>query len=141
MAKKKRVVPTADFFEKTAYKTIEYPYVDEDGEEITLAFKIRNVSVTQLISEGKIGNALVKAVNKAFTGERKGKDGENIELEGKDLQKLIKLMEDFCKAAMVEPKYDDVKEYLTMDMMQAIFSGTTEEVQKLETFREESTNT
>lgn len=134
MAEKKTFIPTAEYFEKNKYKTV---HVKGYGNDI-LEFKIKNISLVQLMSTGKITSTLMKSAMSLFDGKKKEVDINN--LEGEQLKDMMKLVEVFCKNVMVEPTYEEVGKHLEDSMLFELFGASTQEVTSIETFREESTD-
>lgn len=132
MANKRAFTPTAEYFKENAYRTVIVPGFNK-GEE--LEFKLRNISLVSLMTTGKITNTLMGSAVSLFNGKNKNVDLEK--MSGEQLSDLIKLMKTFCREVMVEPSYDDVGEYLTDEMIFAIFGSSTKEVADVSSFREE----
>ena len=104
----------------------------EVGEFITL--QLKGVSITNLIQSGKIPNQLLGVAIELFEGKKKEDDGKE-----KDISESIKLIDIICDSAMVEPKFDEVKEYLTDAQKMEIFTFTQGGVKALNSFREVKT--
>lgn len=135
--KTKTIIPTREYFEGNQYKIVTTPGF-APGE--VLQFKIKNTSLVTLVRSGRLPNNLMKSAVSLF----EGKQTQDVSLNGvssKELQDLMKIIEAFCKDVMVEPTYDEVGEFLTDDMLFAIFNRTTSEAVGLEDFREEGENT
>lgn len=118
------------------------PLVDiqgfEPGEYLTV--RLKTVNLLDLVKTGKIPNALLEEATKLFTGARR--EGGQID-ESKIIQNLgdtngvMQIIDTVVESAMVEPAYNDVKEFITEAQKMEIFSWTQGGVNSLKTFREE----
>lgn len=107
----------------------------EQGEFITL--QLKGISMTNLIQSGKIPNALMGTAIELFEGSKKDKKDEKNYQD--KIPESIKMIDIFCEGAMVEPKYEDVKEYLTDAQKMEIFTFAQGGVMALENFRKNKT--
>ena len=106
---------TPEQFRARAFKEVEIPGF-EPGERITVL--LRKISIISLASSGKIPNQLMGVVAKLFDGEgRQKKDSNSFE----NIVEMSKILAIIAEAAMVEPAYSEVKEFLTDDQLNAIF--------------------
>lgn len=115
-----------------------------EGE--TIEVKLKSVSVLSLVRGKKLPNGLLKSVAKIFGEGESGEKLRDIERNGgdskyitdmlgdEDLESKLGEISDFteiiCREAMLEPKYDEVKEYMTQGQMDDItnwvFAGGNE---------------
>jgi len=128
------------------FRNQSQPLVDivgfEPGEYITI--RLKRVSLMSLVKTGKIPNALLKKATELFTGskDKNGKPDEARVLENiGELDGINEIIDTVCDAAMVEPRFDDVKEFLTDDQKTEIFQWTQGGIKALESFRTEQGNT
>lgn len=94
--------------------------------------KVKRPSMLQMISSGKIPNALISQATQLF------KSGASSLGKGSTVDDLLVIMEAICSEALVSPKYSDIKDKgitLSDDQMMAIFSYTQQGVKALEQFR------
>ena len=106
----------------------------EQGEFITL--QLKGISMTNLIQSGKIPNSLMGTAIELFEGTKKDKKDEKEKKDYQDkIPESIKMIDIFCENAMVEPEYEEVKEYLTDAQKMEIFTFAQGGVMALENFR------
>lgn len=120
-----KIAITAEQFKNKATRLIDIPGFEE-GELITVL--IKPVSILQMMNNGVIANELLATVLELF-GENQGKDlkPEDIFKDGDSVTILTQMMNKVCQEVLVEPKYDEIAEYLTDEQKQSIFeqaSGT-----------------
>ena len=120
-----KIAITAEQFKNKATRLIDIPGFEE-GELITVL--IKPVSILQMMNNGVIANELLSTVLELF-GENQGKDlkPEDIFKDGDSVTILTQMMNKVCQEVLVEPKYDEIAEYLTDEQKQSIFeqaSGT-----------------
>ena len=108
------------------------------GQKVDI--RVRRIDVTpQLLALGKLPNMLRDAASSQFkksTSEIAEKATEEL-TEDLELKELMPVIENVCRAAMIEPKFDEVQAVYPMllDQKMAVFSYITAEVKALETFR------
>jgi len=123
------------------FRSQSQPLVDivgfEPGQYITV--RLRRISLMNLCKTGKIPNALLQKSTELFTGKKKGeKVDESKVLENiNDLDGINQIIDTVCEAAMLEPKFEEVKEYLTDEQKTEIFQWTQGGIKALESFRAE----
>lgn len=127
------------------FRNQSQPLVDiagfEPGQYITV--RLRRISLMALCKSGKIPNSLLQKSTELFTGPKgkgqkpdEAKILENIgELDG-----INQIIDTVCEAAMIEPKFEDVKEFLTDEQKTEIFQWTQGGIKALESFRTEQGN-
>ena len=126
------------------FRNQSQPLVDiigyEPGEYITV--RLRRISLMSLVKTGKIPNALLKKATELFTGTKKdGKPDEAQILSNiGELDGINEIIDTVCDAAMIEPRFNDVKDFLTDDQKTEIFQWTQGGIKALESFRTEQGN-
>lgn len=127
------------------FRSQSQPLVDivgfEPGQYITV--RLRRISLMALCKSGKIPNSLLQKSTELFAGAKtnghkvnEAKVLENIgELDG-----INQIVDTVCEAAMIEPKFEDVKEFLTDEQKTEIFQWTQGGIKALESFRTEQGN-
>lgn len=75
--------------------------------------RLKRPSLMTLCKVGEIPNYLVATAQKVFEGEKHG-----------DIVKYGELLHCIAKAALVEPTYDEVKDYLTDEQLTDIYNYT-----------------
>ncbi len=109
-----------------------------------------------LIANGRIPNTLLGKVTELFGGgEKVEKDNATVSgiTEGQKQAALAKLsktdtgiadmaelLQVFASASLVQPKYEDIKDYMTDEQLMAIFSAMYGEVLNAESFRSNKGN-
>lgn len=110
-------VISAEKFINKSCKEVEIPGF-EKGETITVL--LRRTSLMTLAASGKIPNGLMDKVTQLFSGKTPtGNEAGEVAL--KEMDQIGKIMDIFCGACMVEPKYEEVKDFMTDDQKNAIF--------------------
>lgn len=113
-----------------AMPIIEIPDFEGTG---TIKVRVQKPRLMVMASQGKIPNHLLGIVNTMMFGNKKEKKEVNIT----DVAKTYEL---YCRACLVEPSYEEIKDIITDDQMIAIFDWAMGDVKKLETFRSEQRN-
>ena len=124
------------------FRNQSQPLVDivgfEPGQYVTV--RLRRISMMALVKTGKIPNALLTKATELFTGakDKSGKVNESQILSNMgELDGINEIIDAVCEAAMIEPKFNDVKDYLTDEQRTEIFQWTQGGVKALESFRAE----
>jgi len=117
----------------------------EEGEYITL--KLRRISLLDLVAKGTIPNNLMNIASNVFgvngKSEAKGKGKSDIipakaeEKEVSDLKDLDKLLCLICENVILEPPYEELKQYLTDQQKLEIFYYSQGGLRKVQKFREQ----
>lgn len=111
-------------------KTVtELTIYDVEGKPVKI--KVQRPRLLNMAAQGKIPNSLLGIATKVVGG--KGIEKGNI----KELAQMIEL---YCRACMVEPTYEEVKDTIDDDQMFEIFTWATSEVKKLDSFRNKQKN-
>ncbi len=92
--------------------------------------KVRRANLMSLLTAGKIPNDLLGIAHQALD---KGLTPTNFTPE--QIPELGKLLDVICGACLVEPSWEEVKEYLTDEQVQAIMAYATAGAKALESFR------
>lgn len=111
----KKPISANDFINK-AVKLIEIDGFAE-GEKITL--KIKPVSLLAMMTKGRLPNELKMQVASLFNA----KDSKQV-VKGDDIEELSlmqQLMDKVCQDCMVEPKFEEVGEYMTDGQKTQVF--------------------
>lgn len=117
----------AQDFIKKAVKTIKISGFEE-GEEIEV--KVKKPSLLHIMSYGNIPNPLMETVKKIFAKKLTKKEAKKV-----SKQDEVRVIDVFVSGALVEPAYDEVKEYLTDDQRNEIFAFAVGGLKDLESFR------
>lgn len=126
------------------FRNQSQPLVDivgfEPGEYITV--RLRRISLMAMCKSGKIPNSLLQKSTELFTGKKGDKrvDEAKVLENLSELDGIEQIIDTVCEAAMIEPKFNDVKEYLTDEQKTEIFQWTQGGVKALESFRTEQGN-
>ena len=125
------------------FRSQSQPLVDiagfEPGQYITV--RLKRISLMALCKSGKIPNSLLQKSTELFTGSKGKNVDETKVLENiGELDGINQIIDTVCEAAMIEPKFEDVKEYLTDEQKTEIFQWTQGGIKALESFRTEQGN-
>lgn len=110
---------------KMATTVIEIPDFEDTG---TIKVRVQKPRLMAMASQGKIPNHLLGTVNNMMFPSKKEKKEPNIE-------EIAKIYELYCRACLVEPSYDEIKNIITDEQMEAICDWAMGDVEKLEPFR------
>ena len=83
----------------------------EPGEKINI--RIKSASMMGMLLAGKIPNSLLSVVNDLFPSVQAGKQPDMNGLQLDEIELMSKTMDAICSDCMVEPKYNEIKEYMT----------------------------
>lgn len=118
---------------KMATSIIDIPDFEGTG---TIKVRVQKPRIMALVAQGKIPNALMGAA--ARTAGLVDKDRKNN--PENTLKDIASVMELYCKACLVEPSYNEFKDIMTDEQMQAIFDWAMGGVKQLESFRTDKGN-
>ena len=132
-------VISAEQFKNRAVSIIPIPGFDE-GE--TFEIKVKKLSIVGLMSSGKIPNSLMQVVKDAFAGITSTAAENNVDASVMDRAGEIgKLLDIVCAEAMLEPKFDDIKDVMNDAQKLAVFQFTQGGVEQVKTFPSIERNT
>lgn len=110
---------------KMATTVIEIPDFEDTG---TIKVRVQKPRLMAMASQGKIPNHLLGIVNNMMFPSKKEKKEPNIE-------EIAKIYELYCRACLVEPSYDEIKNIITDEQMEAICDWAMGDIKKVEPFR------
>lgn len=123
---------SAEQFRNKAVSVIPIPGFDE-GE--TFEIKVKKLSIVGLMSSGKIPNSLMKVVKDAFSGIKSSQSSEDETSAVMDKAGEIgKLLDIVCAEAMLEPKFNDIKDVMNDAQKLAVFQFTQGGVEEAKRF-------
>lgn len=136
-------------FKSKAHRIIPIPGFGQDSEPIYI--QIKSTGIMNLLANGRIPNTLLGKVTELFgdnskvekdsipttdiTSAQRQEALDKLTKSDSGIQDMAELLRVFASAAMVNPSYDEVKEYMTDDQLMAIFSAMYGEVTEVESFR------
>lgn len=145
---------TAEQFRQKSFQIIPLPGFGKDAEPIYV--QIRSAGVMNLIANGRIPNTLLGKVTELFgetqevtkdnldmksiTDDQKRKALEKLNKSDSGIQDMAELLRVFAEAALVQPTYAEIGEYMTDDQLMTIFSAMYGEVASAESFRSNAGN-
>lgn len=145
---------TAEQFRQKSFQVIPLPGFGKGAESIYV--QIRSAGVMNLIANGRIPNTLLGKVTELFgetqevakddlsmaaiTDDQKRKALEKLNKSDSGLQDMAELLRVFAEAALVQPTYAEIGEYMTDDQLMTIFSAMYGEVASAESFRSNEGN-
>lgn len=118
------MITSVEKFKASSIREVEIP---GGFEYETFTIAIKPASMMSLIASGKIPNSLMETAKGLFNSKQMNtvEDAEKfIEEEGLDFESIkmmSQLMDAVCEAVMYNPKFEEVKDYLTDEQKQAIF--------------------
>ena len=136
-------------FKSKAHRIIPIPGFRQFAEPIYI--QIKSTGIMNLLANGRIPNTLLGKVTELFgdnskvekdsipttdiTSAQRQEALDKLTKSDSGIQDMAELLRVFASAAMVNPSYDEVKEYMTDDQLMAIFSAMYGEVMEVESFR------
>lgn len=119
-----------------AHPIIEIPGFDNTS---TIKIRVQKPKLMYMAANGKIPNHLMSVASTLINGKREGKQKKDL-TEEETIKEINNAMDLYCRACLVEPSYEEMKEILTDAQRSAIFSWGLGEVQVLDSFRDEKGN-
>ena len=122
---------SAEQFRNKAVSIIPIPGFDA-GE--TFEIKVKKLSIVGLMSSGKIPNSLMQVVKDAFAGIKSaGAEADESAIMDKagDIGKLLDIV---CAEAMLEPRFEDIKDVMNDAQKLAVFQFTQGGVEEAKSF-------
>lgn len=122
---------SAEQFRNKAVSIIPIPGFDA-GE--TFEIKVKKLSIVGLMSSGKIPNSLMQVVKDAFAGIKSaGAEADESAIMDKagDIGKLLDIV---CAEAMLEPRFEDIKDIMNDAQKLAVFQFTQGGVEEAKSF-------
>jgi hypothetical protein len=115
---------------------IDIPDFDGIGN---ITIKVQRPQLTKMMREGKIDNPLMAMATQAALGKAAKPSKENMSdtEKAKDLAKWIDF---YCTICMVEPEFDEVKDYMTDDQLLSIYTWALAPIASLRSFRHKEKN-
>lgn len=111
-----RQVWTVDKVRQAVVQVVELPGWSRDEPFVA---RLRRVSLRRMIQAGEIPNELLAVAHAAMTGQRPAAGDPD------QMPRFLAFLEKVAQAALIEPTYEDVAEYLTEDQLIAIFAWAT----------------
>lgn len=142
-------IVSVDQFRSLAHRVIPIPGFTQDAEPIYI--QIKSTGIMNMLANGRIPNTLLGKVTELFgdtskiekdsiptagiTEQQKKEALAKLSSTDSGLQDMAELLRVFASASMVQPSYDEVKDYMTDDQLMAVFSAMYGEVMDVESFR------
>lgn len=117
-------------FKNKATKLINIPGF-EPGEEIQIL--IKPATLLSMIVGGKLPNELLTVVSELFQGPQLSEEemGKKLLNDRKSMEAFNQMLEQVCAEVMLEPKYIEIKEFMTDEQRQSVFTQATGNVNQL----------
>lgn len=128
-------VITLEEIKRQAEPVVNIPNFDNTG---TIGVRLRKPQLLRLAQQGKIPNHLLKIAATMVSGE--GYPDIDKKKEEERLKIMDQTIELYCRVCLVQPTYEELKNYLTDEQRGFIFDWAIGEVESLEPFRAEPTN-
>lgn len=114
-------------FKKMAVQKLEIPGFDNES---TIVIGVQKPRLLAMAKQGKIPNALMGT---ATTLLKKG----GVDTGKVDVKQIAEVAEIYCRACMVNPQFEEVKDVVTDEQMNVVMNWAVGLVQSLNSFREE----
>lgn len=124
-----------DKLREMAQPIIDIPNFDGTG---TIKVRVQKPKLMSLAAQGKIPNHLMRIAVTKLTGKKPTIEKEPDELE--KVKQTSEMIELYCFACLVEPRYEDFKDIMTDDQKFEIFNWGIGEVSALDSFRTDKGN-
>ena len=119
-------VISAEQFKNKATRVVEISGFEE-GDKIEV--RIKPVSLTAMMMRGRISNELKMEAFKLFD---KGREGEATQPESaEEMSMMYELIDNVCEECLVEPKFADIKEFMTDAQKIEVFTASQGVVKNL----------
>lgn len=92
--------------------------------------RVRAANMVGLIASGKLPNALISTINDLFKGQTADEMEEQVMADPQAMAMVLELMDKVCEQCLIEPKYEEVKDYLTDQQKTDIMNAMTFGVQQ-----------
>lgn len=124
----KRIISASDFINK-AVKEVEIDGF-EQGEKFLI--KIKPVSLLGMMTKGRLPNELKAQIASMFNGNKASVNNEaDLNLNNmEELALMQQLMDKVCEECMLEPRYNEVGEYMTDAQKTQVFMHAQGNVQE-----------
>ena len=119
-------VISAEQFKNKATRIVEISGFEE-GDKIEV--RIKPVSLTAMMMRGRISNELKTEAFKLFDNGREGKGTEPESAE--EMSMMYELIDNVCEECLVEPKFADIKEFMTDGQKIEVFTASQGVVKNL----------
>lgn len=117
-------------FRKMAIQKLEIPGFDNESN---IVIEVQKPRLLAMAKQGKIPNALMGT---ATTLLKKG----GVDAGKADVKQIAEVAEIYCRACMVNPQFEEVKDVITDEQMNVIMNYAVGLVQSLNSFREKEKN-
>ena len=119
-------VISAEQFKNKATRVVEISGFEE-GDKIEV--RIKPVSLTAMMMRGRISNELKTEAFKLFD---KGREGEATQPESaEEMSMMYELIDNVCEECLVEPKFADIKAFMTDAQKIEVFTASQGVVKNL----------
>lgn len=127
---------TVQDFKNRAVREILIPGFYAGDEPIPV--KVRALNILGMLSNKKIPNNLMPAVESLFKLGGGDKSQEEIEeIATENMVEMSEFLGFICDKTLVEPSYKEIEDYLTQDQLLAIFNSTQQTINEVKKFRNE----
>ena len=125
-------VISAEQFKQKATRIVQISGFEE-GDKIEV--RIKPVSLTAMMMQGRIPNELKSVAFGLFEKGQKGKEPTTESVE--DMTMMYQLIDQVCEDCLVEPKFKDIKEFMTDAQKIEVFTASQGVVKDLIPFNKE----
>lgn len=127
---------SAQEFRNKSVREILIPGFYHGDEPIPV--KVRTLNILSMLSNKKIPNNLMPAVENLFKLGGGAKSKEEVEeIAQEQTIEMAELLGYICDKVLVEPEYKEIEDCLTQDQLVAIFNSTQATVDEVKKFRNE----
>lgn len=120
-------VISAEQFKNKATRVIQIPGF-EPGEQIEV--RIKPVSMMAMMTNGRLPNELKVVASELFKSGMNGKEADE-DYSMEQIQLMTQLIDKLCEDCLVEPVFNDIKDYLTDEQKTAIFTASQGVIQSV----------
>lgn len=117
-------VINAEQFKSKATRIVEISGFEENDK---IEVRIKSMSLLTMMNSGKIPNELLGVVQKLFNeginSKKKKISEKDILSQSDDIKSITMLMDVACKEVLVEPKFEEINDYLTDVQKTEIFNA------------------
>lgn len=128
-------VISAEQFKSKATRIVEISGFEENEK---IEVRIKSMSLLTMMNNGKIPNELLGVVQKLFNeganSKKKKISEKDVLSQSDDIKSLTMLMDVACKEVLVEPKFEEIEDYLTDVQKTEIFNAAQGPIKQVTPF-------
>lgn len=136
-------IASVEDFKRISEQVIELVDWDDNGERYSFNVKVKKANMLSMISSGVIPNSLLNKVKYLDNPNRKQMSDEEIasKFNAEEIQHSLDAMHKVAAEVLIQPRYEEIKDYLTDNMVGQLFTYLQKGVKGLDSFRNKQEST